>query len=111
MLSNPTDPSQFQKDPRLHVSFYGLAYTPFNAQEPTCGATLANVTEDLQIISQLTTRIRMYGSACNQSDLVLQAITSAKLNLTVWLGVYIVSLLGFFYLSHIIPSLVHDEQC
>jgi hypothetical protein len=33
----------------------------------------------------------MYGAACNQSDFVLQAIQDAKLDLKVWLGVYIVS--------------------
>lgn len=32
------DMTQFQKDPRLHQAFYGLAYVPFNAQEPSCGA-------------------------------------------------------------------------
>lgn len=54
VLSNPNDPSQYQKDPRLHKSFYGLAYSPLNVLEPECGATQANTTEDLQIISQLT---------------------------------------------------------
>ncbi|GAA5926995.1 uncharacterized protein JCM15063_000427 [Sporobolomyces koalae] len=87
--SNPSDPSQFEKDPRLKQVFYGMAYTPFNALEPWCGATLNNVTEDMQLLSQLTTRIRTYGSACNQSELVLQAIQDTKVNMTVWLGAYI----------------------
>jgi len=52
--SNPSDPSQFEKDPRLKPIFYGLAYTPFAVLEPNCGATLPNVTEDLQLLSQLT---------------------------------------------------------
>lgn len=30
--SDPNDPSEFTKDPRLHKSFYGLCYTPLNAQ-------------------------------------------------------------------------------
>jgi exo-beta-1,3-glucanase (GH17 family) len=30
----------------------------------------------------------MYGSGCNQSAHVLQAIADTKVNLTVWLGVY-----------------------
>ncbi|GAA5994614.1 hypothetical protein JCM5350_003964 [Sporobolomyces pararoseus] len=87
--SNPSDPSQFEKDSRLKPMFYGMAYTPFNVLEPWCGATLANVTEDIQLLSQLTTRIRTYGSACNQSELVLQAIQDTKVNMTVWLGAYI----------------------
>lgn len=88
------------------MSFYGVAYTPKNAlAEYGCGTTLANVTEDIQLISQLTSaflplasrvrietddgrtaRLRMYGSACNQSALVLQAIQDTKVNLSVWLG-------------------------
>ncbi|GAA5908689.1 hypothetical protein JCM6882_008175 [Rhodosporidiobolus microsporus] len=46
----------------LKQIFYGLAYTPKNVlEEYGCGATLQNVTEDIQLISQLTTRIRTYG--------------------------------------------------
>lgn len=99
---------------RLHVSFYGFSYVPKGAQIPECGASQANVTEDIQLISQLTSalrferisfyrfhftnnltiahflaRLRMYGSACNQSQLVLQAIQETKANMTVWLGIYI----------------------
>lgn len=39
---------------RLHKSFYGFAYTPLNVQEPQCGAVQANITEDIQLMSQLT---------------------------------------------------------
>ncbi|KAM0756417.1 glycoside hydrolase [Meredithblackwellia eburnea MCA 4105] len=87
--SNPSDPSQFEKDSALHQVFYGLGYTPYLSQEPECGATLANVTEDIQLMSQMTTRLRMYGSACNQSQLVLQAIQDTKVNMTVYLGAYV----------------------
>ncbi|GAA5972063.1 hypothetical protein JCM11641_002479 [Rhodosporidiobolus odoratus] len=88
--SNPNDPSDFQKDSRLKPIFYGMAYTPLNVlEEYGCGATLANVTEDMQLLSQLTTRIRTYASACNQTELVLQAIQDTKVNMTVWLGAYI----------------------
>lgn len=31
----------------------------------------------------------MYGSACNQSQIVLQAIQDTKVNMSVWLGAYI----------------------
>lgn len=30
--SNPSDPSDFEKDTNLHQVFYGLAYTPFLSQ-------------------------------------------------------------------------------
>ncbi|BGP01034.1 Glycoside hydrolase family 17 protein [Rhodotorula toruloides] len=86
---NPSDPSQFETDSRLKPIFYGLAYTPYNALEPWCGATLNNVTQDIILMSQMTTRLRMYGSACNQTQLVLQAIQDTKVNMTVWLGAYV----------------------
>ncbi|GAA6060363.1 hypothetical protein JCM10212_004547 [Sporobolomyces blumeae] len=84
--SDPSDPSKFEKDPRLKRSFYGMTYTPYGAVEPACGATLANVTEDIQLLSQLTTRLRTYGSACNQTELILDAIARTKTNLTVFVG-------------------------
>ncbi|GAA5825091.1 hypothetical protein JCM11251_006095 [Rhodosporidiobolus azoricus] len=88
--SNPNDPSDFEKDPRLKPVFYGMAYTPKNVlEEYGCGATLANVTEDIQLLSQLTTRIRTYATACNQTQLVLQAIQDTKVNMTVYLGAYL----------------------
>ena len=39
---------------------------------------VANVTEDIQLLSQLTPRIRTYGSDCNVTALVLQAIKDTK---------------------------------
>jgi len=39
-------------------------------------------------MSQLTTRLRLYGSDCNQSALVLEAIKQTKANMTVFLGNY-----------------------
>lgn len=90
VTSNPNDPSDFKKDPNLHLSFYGLAYTPEGAQLPECGANSAAVIEDIQLISQLTTRIRLYGADCNQTSLVLDAIQRTKVNLTVYVGNYVV---------------------
>ncbi|KAK8858895.1 hypothetical protein IAR55_003126 [Kwoniella newhampshirensis] len=88
-LSNPNDPSKFAKDSNLHQSFWGFAYTPNLAQVPWCGATQTNVTRDIQLLSQITTRLRLYGANCNQTALVLQAIQDTKVNMTVWLGIYV----------------------
>ena len=41
----------------LKPIFYGLAYTPFNALEPWCGANLNNVTEDILLMSQMTSTL------------------------------------------------------
>lgn len=83
-LKDPNDPSNFDKDDRLHNVFWGMAYQPDGAIPPMCGATLANVTRDIQILSQLTTRLRLYGANCNMTALVLQAIQDTKVDMTVY---------------------------
>jgi len=46
--TNPNDPSTFVKNPKLHQSFYGIAYTPVGSQLPDCGNSLcAFVSSDL----------------------------------------------------------------
>lgn len=87
-VTNPNDPSSFVKDSRLKHSFWGLAYTPEGSQLPSCGNSLGAVIEDIQLISQLTSRIRLYGADCNQSALVLEAIKQTKVDLGVYLGIY-----------------------
>ncbi|KAF6759952.1 glycoside hydrolase family 17 protein [Ephemerocybe angulata] len=86
--TDPNDPSTFVKDSRLHQSFYGLAYTPADSQLPGCGNKLEDVIADVQLMSQLTKRIRLYGSDCNQTALVLEAIKRTKVDMQVWLGNY-----------------------
>jgi exo-beta-1,3-glucanase (GH17 family) len=88
--TNPNDPSTFEKNPKLKQSFYGIAYTPEGSQLPNCGNKLSDVITDIQLLSQLTTRIRLYGADCNQSALVLDAIQQTKVNMTVYLGNYAV---------------------
>jgi glucan 1,3-beta-glucosidase len=80
----------FEKDPRLHQSFYGIAYTPpFATDLPACRDTLENVVKDIQLLSQLTTRIRLYGSDCRTADLVLEAINRTEVNMEVFLGIFL----------------------
>ncbi|KAI0247641.1 glycoside hydrolase superfamily [Lactifluus subvellereus] len=86
--TNPNDPSTFVKDSRLKQSFYGIAYTPANSQLPNCGNSLSDVITDIQLISQLTKRIRLYGADCNQTALVLEAIKQTKVDLSVFAGIY-----------------------
>ncbi|TEB26994.1 glycoside hydrolase [Coprinellus micaceus] len=86
--TDPNDPSTFVKDSRLHQSFYGMAYTPKDSQLPGCGNKLADVITDVQLMSQLTKRIRLYGSDCNQTALVLEAIKRTKVDMEVFLGNY-----------------------
>jgi hypothetical protein len=46
---NGTDASEFEKDSRLHQSFWALAYTPEGAILPNCNVQQANVTRDIQV--------------------------------------------------------------
>jgi exo-beta-1,3-glucanase (GH17 family) len=51
---------------------------------PNCGATQANVTRDMQLLSQLTTRIRLYSANCNITAMVLEGIKAAKVDMKIW---------------------------
>ncbi|KLO09754.1 glycoside hydrolase [Schizopora paradoxa] len=84
--TNPNDPSSFEKDSRLIKSFYGIAYTPEGSQYPACGNSLSQVINDIQLMSQLTSKIRLYGADCNQSALVLEAIKQTKVDMQVYLA-------------------------
>jgi len=58
---DPNDPSKFALDPNLHKAFYGMAYTPEGALiEFGCTNTLENTIRDVQLMSQLTKRVRLY---------------------------------------------------
>ncbi|KAG8838099.1 hypothetical protein FRB91_007791 [Serendipita sp. 411] len=65
--------TDFPLDPALHKSFWGMAYTPPGAIMPECGANITAVRKDMEKLSQLTTRLRLYGSDCNTTSLVVSA--------------------------------------
>ncbi|KAF2453995.1 glycoside hydrolase family 17 protein [Lineolata rhizophorae] len=77
----------------LHRVFPGIDYTPLNAQYPDCINTKPsqnNVTRDVAVLSQLTKEIRLYGTDCNQTEMVLHAIDRLELtDVKVWLGVWL----------------------
>jgi exo-beta-1,3-glucanase (GH17 family) len=77
----------------LHKVFPGIDYTPLNTQYPDClvyPPSQNNVTRDLAVLSQLTNTIRLYGTDCNQTEMVMHSINNLGLNGTmkVWLGVW-----------------------
>lgn len=78
---------------KLHKVFPGIDYTPINTQFPDCLAnppSQNNVTRDLAVLSQLSNAVRLYGTDCNQTEMVLHSIDALGLNgtLKVWLGVW-----------------------
>jgi hypothetical protein len=78
-----------QKDSKLKLIFDGMDYTPLNAQYPGCGAIQSNITADVAVLSQLTKQIRLYGTDCNQTEMVLTAIQDLKVDMTVFMGVWV----------------------
>ena len=77
----------------LHKVFPGMDYTPFNAQYPDCltnPPSQNNVTRDMAVLSQLTNAVRLYGTDCNQTEMVLHAMDKLALtDMKIWLGVWL----------------------
>lgn len=80
-------------NPNLHKVFPGIDYTPWGTQYPACltyPPSQNNVTRDMAVLSQLTNAVRLYGTDCNQTEMVLHSIDRLGLtNMKVWLGVWI----------------------
>lgn len=77
----------------LHKVFPGIDYTPINTQYPDCLSappSQNNVTRDLAVLSQLTNTIRLYGTDCNQTQMLIHATNQLQLNDTIkiWMGVW-----------------------
>jgi exo-beta-1,3-glucanase (GH17 family) len=77
----------------LHKVFPGIDYTPWGTQYPLCHKyppSQNNVTRDIAVLSQLTNNVRIYGTDCNQTEMVLHAIDRLELtDMKVWLGVWL----------------------
>lgn len=77
----------------LHKVFPGMDYTPWGVQYPQCikwPPSQNNVTRDMAVLSQLTNTVRLYGTDCNQTEMVLHAIDRLELtDMRLWLGVWI----------------------
>ena len=77
----------------LHKVFPGMDYNPLNTQYPACltsPPSQNNVTRDMAVLSQLTNAVRLYGTDCNQTQMVLHAIDRLQLtDMKVWLGVWL----------------------
>lgn len=80
-------------NPNLRKVFPGMDYTPWGTQYPLCMTyppSQNNVTRDLAVLSQMTNVVRLYGTDCNQTEMVLHAIDRLGLkDMKVWLGVWI----------------------
>lgn len=78
----------------LHKVFPGMDYTPLNAQYPDClhvGPSQNNITRDMAVMSQLTNAVRLYGTDCNQTQMLIHAIDRLEIkdSMKIWLGVWL----------------------
>ncbi|KAK2754381.1 hypothetical protein FQN54_007025 [Arachnomyces sp. PD_36] len=77
----------------LHKVFPGMDYTPWGTQYPLCHKyppSQNNVTRDIAVLSKLTNNVRLYGTDCNQTEMVLHAIDRLELtDMKLWLGVWL----------------------
>ena len=92
--ANSAEIKKLMNNPNLHKVFPGIDYTPMYTQYPGCltyPASQNNVTRDLAVLSQLTNTVRLYGTDCNQTELLLHSIDQLNLNGTVkiWMGVWL----------------------
>ncbi|CZT52484.1 related to glucan 1,3-beta-glucosidase precursor [Rhynchosporium secalis] len=77
----------------LHKVFPGIDYTPMYTQYPDCvhyAPSQNNVTRDMAVLSQLTNVVRLYGTDCNQTEMVIHSIEQLGLKgkVKVWMGVW-----------------------
>jgi exo-beta-1,3-glucanase (GH17 family) len=78
---------------KLHKVFPAIDYTPWGTQYPLCltyPPSQNNITRDMAVLSQLTNAVRLYGTDCNQTEMLLHSIDRLGLDsMKVWLGVWI----------------------
>lgn len=91
--ANSAEIKQLLATKGLHRVFPGVDYTPMNTQYPDCtkaAPSQNNVTRDVAILSRLTNTIRLYGTDCNQTEMVLHSIKQLGLenDMKVWMGVW-----------------------
>lgn len=90
---NSAEIKKLMNNANLHKVFPGIDYTPLNTQYPDCihnPPSQNNVTRDVAVLSQLTNTIRLYGTDCNQTQMLIHAVNQLELKDTVkiWLGVW-----------------------
>lgn len=90
---NSAEIQKLLNNKNLHKVFPGIDYTPINTQFPAClenPPSQNNVTRDVAVLSQLTNTIRLYGTDCNQTEMLVHAVDRLGMNDTIkiWMGVW-----------------------
>jgi exo-beta-1,3-glucanase (GH17 family) len=91
-ISSP-EIKKLMNNTNLHRVFHGMDYTSWGVQYPLClkyPPSQNNVTRDMAVLSQLTNTVRVYGTDCNQTQMVLHALDRLEItDMKLWLGVWI----------------------
>ncbi|KAH6630620.1 glycoside hydrolase family 17 protein [Chaetomium sp. MPI-SDFR-AT-0129] len=90
---NSAEIQALMNNPDLRKVFPGIDYTPINSQYPECKKnppSQNNVTRDLAVLSQMTNVVRLYGTDCNQTQMLIHAVNQLQLQdkIKIWLGVW-----------------------
>lgn len=90
---NSAEIKALMNNKELRKVFPGMDYTPIHVQYPECihnPPSQNNITRDLAVLSQLTNTVRLYGTDCNQTQMLIHAVDQLKLKdkVTIWLGVW-----------------------
>ncbi|QOU18930.1 hypothetical protein BRETT_004151 [Brettanomyces bruxellensis] len=88
-FKNDREIQSLMKADDLKQTFYCLAYAPRGVIEPQCGATQRDILLDIARMSKVTNKIRTYGTQCNQTAMILEAIRQLHVNLTLSMGIWI----------------------
>ena len=90
---NSAEIKKLMSNADLHKVLPGVDYTPYKGQYPDClgdPPSQNNVTRDVAVLSQLTNTLRLYGTDCNQTEMVLHAVDKLGLSgFKIWLGVWL----------------------
>lgn len=88
-FKNDKEIQSLMESDNLKQTFYCLAYAPRGVIEPQCGANERDILLDVARMSKVTNKIRTYGTQCNQTAMILEAIKELHVNMTVSMGVWI----------------------
>ncbi|POS88027.1 hypothetical protein EPUL_001452 [Erysiphe pulchra] len=91
---NSAEIKKLLNNPHLHKVFPAIDYTPSRSQYPDClhdPPSQNDVTRDLAVLSQLSNTIRLYGTDCNQTEMLIHSINQLDLKkkARIWMGVWL----------------------
>ncbi|GEQ72026.1 hypothetical protein JCM33374_g5712 [Metschnikowia sp. JCM 33374] len=89
--SGPLD-TTLSKTPKQQAKlFVGVTYSPDRSYEPFCGFSKEDAIRDIALLSTVTSKIKTYGTQCNQTEYILHAIHVLGIDTKVAMGIWLSS--------------------